>query len=346
MDPLMVGILFVLVCALFVGSGKAYKSYSDKVLVPKARMQLLEDTVDKVAAHNVANANKDEGSDNEDDEIIKDGIGKELTKSFQETFGSVRQLPPQISLADALREDHPINTHIGSPFKSQRREPFHSGPYAHEMTKDEWSFVQEQYQKAIQRNTDETISLGANLTAVKEIEDQLHRQVEAYSKARKQVSGSREDPYKGEFEKLKGATDSNDGSDSSEQTSKNTTKKKTDERNVGDDAGGKSVEDSQSGYPDPPSETVLHPNPFAEGNEGDEAVKIEKDHPLNSSTSAETSDSVDDTENSLTKEEIRQKKLEKAALSYNKMKENLRRNSADSGLSQLQLEKEIDREWG
>lgn len=319
MDPILIIIMFVVICSLTIAGTKTYNVYNERVLVPRARMQLLEDTVDKIAAHNVSSVTKD--GNNHRQAIVKDSPGKELAKSFQEAFGSTRQLPPQISLAEALREDHPINERIGSPFKSQRREPFHTGPYAHELTNDEWAFIQEYYQKAIQRITDNQIRLDANLNAVAEIESQLHRQMDAYSQARKQIANPNKDPYEQEFEALNSA----------------------------------SVEDKKLESKEPirfgpmSTKTILHPDPFEEGSEDIEPVEVKKKRNGSSESlnSQEKDGSVDNNEQEFsTVDEYRQAKLEQAAVNYKKMQESIESSGVKSKMSPRELEREIDREWG
>lgn len=204
------------------GAYKGYQHYDAKVLEPRRRLAELDAVAEKVAAHNLnymlssahygndndsrqkrltAESGADNNAESNTEVILRKGF--DIGKVLQETFGTVRELPPYLPLSEVLQADHPVNTEIKSAFKAHRAEPFHTGPFAHQLDDDEWAYVQNAYKESLQARLNARIHAESHVRAVEGFETEIRRELGEYVKARRELENeNNSDPFAQEFDDL------------------------------------------------------------------------------------------------------------------------------------------------
>lgn len=157
MDDWLIIVLIVLAAALAAAVGHFYTVHVGK---PRGRRRALEASLEALAEHNVEVAH------------IGSSTRIEQTKHLRS-----RSTP--ISVIDLLNRSSKLNQD-GDWKKLAFHEGFHQGPYADELTDDEWQFVHQRYAQLVEQKTAHRIRVETHQRLLKENEDRVDKLTRTY----------------------------------------------------------------------------------------------------------------------------------------------------------------------
>lgn len=157
MDDWLITVLIVLAIAL-VAIG--WPLYEARVGKPNRRRKALEDSLKTLADHNV--------------EIAYQGSSRRIAQAKH-----LRSPNDPISVIDLLNRDSELNQ--GGDWKKLTfHEGFHQGPFADELTDQEWQFVHQRYTELVKEKTSNRITVETHQKLLKENEERLEKLTSTY----------------------------------------------------------------------------------------------------------------------------------------------------------------------
>lgn len=157
MDDWLVTILIVLAVTLIAIGWPLYESRVGK---PNRRRKALEVSLETLADHNV--------------EIAYRGSSKRITQAKH-----LKNPHDPISVIDLLNRDSELNQ--GGDWKKLTfHEGFHQGPFADELTDQEWQFVHQRYTQLVEEKTSNRITVETHQKLLKENEHRLEKLTSTY----------------------------------------------------------------------------------------------------------------------------------------------------------------------
>lgn len=214
MEPLFAILMWAVIIIAGFGAYKGYEVYYDRVLEPRKRFEALDELANKVAAHNLnymlTGPNKKEEAKSGESKQAREPSIKDLivpkefdiTKIIQNALSVEIDFPKYLSLSEALREKSPLNVEVKSAFKMRSREAFHHGPYAHELTDEEWDHVRNAYKDALQRMMNSSIHTESQVRTSESFEEDVKRELGEYVRARRELESTEEEQFANMFEQL------------------------------------------------------------------------------------------------------------------------------------------------
>lgn len=176
-------ILIVLAVALAVVGWHFYDKHVGK---PRSRRKALESSLDTLAEHNV--------------DIAHHGTSKRIEQAKH-----LKSTDQPISVIDVLNRDSQLNQ-SGDWKKLTFHEGFHQGPFADELTDQEWQFVHQRYTQLVEEKTSHRVTVETHQKLLKENESRVEKLTKAYvEQARaiaEQGSDHDSDAWNDEFEAL------------------------------------------------------------------------------------------------------------------------------------------------
>lgn len=170
MDDWVTVILILLAVALAL---IAWHFYDVRVGKPRSRLKALEQSLATLADHNV--------------DIAHRGSSRRIEQAKH-----LKSKQKQISVVDLLDRDSKLNQ--GGDWKKLTfHEGFHQGPFADELTDDEWQFVHRRYAQLVEEKTAHRVKVGTHQRVLKESETRLDKLTAAYAE---QVRAIAEEPTK------------------------------------------------------------------------------------------------------------------------------------------------------
>ncbi|MGO1192832.1 MAG: hypothetical protein ACTMHH_03070 [Nesterenkonia sp.] len=163
-DWLMVMLIVLAVALAMIG----WYFYDLHIGRPRDRRKKLETSLDALAAHNVEVAH------------IGSSSRIEQTKHLKS-----RDSP--ISVIDLLNRDSKLNQD-GDWKKLTFHEGFHQGPYADELTDDEWQFVHQRYAQLVEQKTSHRVRVETHQRLLKESENRVDKLTKTYVEQAKAIA--------------------------------------------------------------------------------------------------------------------------------------------------------------
>lgn len=157
MDDWLITVLIVLAIALIAIGWPLYEARVGK---PNRRRKALEDSLKSLADHNV--------------EIAYQGSSKRIAQAKH-----LKSPNAPISVIDLLNRDSELNQ--GGDWKKLTfHEGFHQGPFADELTDQEWQFVHQRYTELVEEKTSNRITVETHQNLLKENEHRLDKLTSTY----------------------------------------------------------------------------------------------------------------------------------------------------------------------
>lgn len=157
MDDWLITILIVLAIALIA---IGWPLYETRVGKPNRRRRALEESLKTLADHNV--------------EIAYQGSSRRITQAKH-----LKSPHAPISVIDLLNRDSELNQ--GGDWKKLTfHEGFHQGPFADELTDQEWQFVHQRYTELVEEKTSNWITVETHQKLLKENEHRLEKLTSTY----------------------------------------------------------------------------------------------------------------------------------------------------------------------
>lgn len=158
-------ILIVLAVALLVTGWHFYDKHVHK---PRSRLRALESSLDTLAEHNV--------------DISYTGTSKRIEQAKH-----IKSTDRTISVIDVLNRDSQLNQ--GGDWKKLTfHEGFHQGPFADELTDQEWQFVHQRYAQLVEEKTSHRVTVETHQRLLKENEDRVSKLTKAYVEQAKAIA--------------------------------------------------------------------------------------------------------------------------------------------------------------
>ena len=157
MSEWLMALLIVLTVALAMVGWHFYDVHIGK---PRGRRKALEASLDTLADHNVEVA------------YIGSSSRIEQTKHLKSRSSS-------ISVIDLLNRSSKLNQD-GDWKKLTFHEGFHPGPYADELTDDEWQFVHQRYTQLVEQKTSHRVKIETHQRLLKESEARVDKLTRTY----------------------------------------------------------------------------------------------------------------------------------------------------------------------
>lgn len=167
-------IVFMLIVVAAVVFGNMYYS---RTYLPRQRIQALEASMTKAAE---INARKERSE--------------------------------MLSISDVLDRNSPENSISG--LQRLLKHPFHEGPFADELSDEEWDHVHQFYPKAIEEAVSHVVKTNANMRQIQGSEERMTKLTQSYKKAADDIAAGT-DPYAQQWEELESDPAVGDGTDSS-----------------------------------------------------------------------------------------------------------------------------------
>lgn len=142
--------------------------YEVRVGKPKSRRKALESSLDTLAEHNV--------------DIAYSGTSKRIEQAKH-----LKSTDKPMSVVDLLNRDSKLNQ--GGDWKKLTfHEGFHQGPFADELTDDEWQFVHQRYTQLVEEKTAHRVKVETHHRLLKDSEARVDKLTKAYVKEAKAIS--------------------------------------------------------------------------------------------------------------------------------------------------------------
>lgn len=163
-DWLMVLLIVLAVALSLVG----WHFYDVRIAKPRGRRKALEASLDALAGHNV--------------EVAHLGTSNriEQTKHLKSTSSP-------ISVIDLLNRDAKLNQD-GDWKKLTFHNGFHQGPYADELTDDEWQFVHQRYTQLVEQKTSHRVRIETHQRLLKQNEARVDKLTKNYVEQAKAIA--------------------------------------------------------------------------------------------------------------------------------------------------------------
>lgn len=175
-------IIFGIILVLFVFAGVVFGNmYYSRTYLPRQRIKALDDSMNKAARVNAQG-----------------------------------QRPEAISISEVLDRNSPENSIHG--IQKLLKTPFHTGPFADELSDEEWDHVHRFYPQAIENAVSDVVKMNSNMRQIQGSEERMTKLTQSYKKAAEDISEGK-DPYAEEWAQL-GVDDNNNGADASQQPGK------------------------------------------------------------------------------------------------------------------------------
>lgn len=153
----LIPLLIVLAVAL---ASAGWYVYDARVGKPRGRLKALETSLNTLADHNV--------------DIAATGTSYRIEQAKH-----LKIRDQSVSVLDLLNRDSRLNQ-AGDWKRLTFHEGFHQGPYADELTDDEWRFVHQRYAELVEQKTSHRVRVETHQKLLKENEARVDKLTKTY----------------------------------------------------------------------------------------------------------------------------------------------------------------------
>lgn len=158
--------ILIVLAVCFAGFG--WHFYDVRIGKPKSRRKALETSLNTLAEHNV--------------DIAYSGSSRRIEQAKH-----LKSTEKPISVIDLLNRDSKLNQ--GGDWKKLTfHEGFHQGPFADELTDDEWQFVHQRYTQLVEEKTSHRVKVETHHRLLKDSEVRVDKLTKAYVEQAKAIS--------------------------------------------------------------------------------------------------------------------------------------------------------------
>lgn len=183
----LIALLIVLAVAL---TGAGWYIYDARVAKPRGRLKALETSLNALADHNV--------------DVATTGTSYRIEQAKH-----LKLREQSVSILDVLNRDSKLNQD-GDWKKLTFHEGFHQGPYADELTDEEWQFVHQRYTELVEQKTSHRVRVETHQRLLKENEARVDKLTKTYVEQARAIAEQTGEPdsdrWNDEFDALNGGT--------------------------------------------------------------------------------------------------------------------------------------------